>query len=154
MAEMPGFETVSVSISASERFNSFCELIHLPTNTGETIIKSGIFSFAISVLMSGNVEISLIIGGVAATASLIHALTRPIIEIIFKLKASESQIPWDPEILIMIVNLSLTQLLLNHLTPYKVNLLGSAILTMTMFLFVRGFKSHYKLKNNTVYIMV
>lgn len=142
--------------SATDFLQNFCKVIHFPLDAFEAIAKSGIFSFAISILLSKDVQHSLIMGGVAATASLIHALTRPLFEVVFltETEKKNDQIVFYKEVVVMVLNLGLTQLLVNYLTPFKVNAIGSALLTVTLSLFVNGIKLHYKLSNNLVYIIV
>lgn len=97
----------------------------LPNDTFQTIGKSALFSFTVTLLLTNslrklndapiNFARPLVAAGVAVTASLIHALTTPIFNYIFGDKETKIY----REVLKYFINLSCTYLIFNRLTPYK-----------------------------------
>lgn len=113
----------------------------LPYRIPTAIIQSAAVSFAISAIFTENLNLSLVTGAIAATISLISALTMPIFRTAFADK--DGKMPWLAFAVTQTVNVGLTQLVVNnltHLTSYKVNLMVSLFFTILFTgMLVRGF---------------
>ncbi|CUI16845.1 hypothetical protein PNK_1228 [Candidatus Protochlamydia naegleriophila] len=96
----------------------------MPHNVLDSALKSGIYSFALNSAFSGSFEVGAVIGGIAATVSLVHALTTPL----FKRMVGGDVVQWPQRACHLLVNLALTQVAVNAVTALRVNLISSAAL--------------------------
>ncbi len=99
--------------------------MQLPVNTGPSICRSALYSFAASFIIlktnssraTANLTRPLVLSGVAATASLMHALTTPIFNYIFE----NQDMKWTQETFRFIFTFTMIQLALNHPSSSKIN---------------------------------
>jgi hypothetical protein len=109
----------------------------LPTRLPKALIQSGAVSFAFSAFITNNLDRSLLTGALAASVTLISALTMPLFKKAFA--NEKGNLSWFSFGVIQTVNLGLTQLAVNSLTSHKVNLLGTLFFTVFLLGWVRDF---------------
>lgn len=141
-------------MSVISSLNRMCQEAKLPHDTLRTVAVSGITSFAITAVMSGNIRIGCLFGSLAALSSLVHAATRPVFK---KLLDDKPTIKWYEEAVMMVVNLAITQTLINSLTSYRVNLIASSVLTVFISVVITRIineKKDYSWEKGTVFILI
>lgn len=96
----------------------------LPVNMLPAMGRSAFFSFTASfILVAADSSKSIVLArpmitaGIACAASTIHALTNPLFNYIFE----NQEIQWHQEIIRLVIDFTLTGLLLKQVTAYKVN---------------------------------
>jgi hypothetical protein len=114
------------------RFKTYSR--ELPRNMTEAAFKSAAFSFAISAILSGNVQYGVNTGALAGTVSLICGLTRPLFR-----KTFGENMKWYENIVSLLTSVGITQILLNALSYRKVDLISGSIATIALTLFVNRF---------------
>lgn len=100
----------------------------IPDNIPDAAFKSAVFSFAISAILSGNVEVGIRTAFIAATVSIISGLTMPIFR--HYLADNNGNMKWISFAATQIANLAITQYLVNSTTTYRVNLMSSIFFTV------------------------
>jgi hypothetical protein len=135
--------------SIHERFNSYVG--QLPTNIPQAALTSSAYSFAITILLSSNIETGLAVAAIAGTVSVVSGLTMPVFRYLFA--NNEGNIKWYQYAATQVINLGITQLLVNSLTAYRLNLVASAFFTITLRLAFHGF-SDYPTSVSPVYFFV
>lgn len=116
----------------NRQFRSYAR--ELPRNMPEAAFKSAVYSFAISAILSQNVQHGINTGALAGIVSLICGLTMPLFR-----KAFGENMKWYQNVVCLLSSLGITQILLNALSYRKVDLIAGAIGTIALSLFVNGF---------------
>lgn len=109
----------------------------IPDHIPDAAFKSAVFSFAISAILSGNVDVGLRTAAVAATVSIISGLTMPIFR--HYLADQNKVMQWHRFAATQIVNLAITQFLVNSTTNYRINLMSSVFFTVIVSGVLMGF---------------
>ncbi len=130
-------------------FNDYVQ--RLPTNIPKAAIESGVYSFVISALLSGDVHVGLVTASLAATVSVISGLTTPLFREAFA--DLRGNIKWYHQAVSFVINLGIAQVAINSLTKYRVNLLAGAFFTIGLNLFLHGFRDQ-STSTSPTYIMV
>lgn len=100
----------------------------LPNNIPEAAITSAIFSFAITGLFTGRLDAGKTAAVLAATVSVISALTMPLFgRFLTNRTRNQGEFAFG---VILFANLGITQVLINSWTAYRVNLMSSSLLTI------------------------
>lgn len=119
-------------------FSEYCR--QLPHNIQRAVIESAVCSFAISALLSrrDNVRIGVENGILAATVALVGSCTMPLFRRVMGDRSG--YINWYQQAIAIVINLSLTQLLINStMTAYKVNLLFGSVFVVAAHLILNEF---------------
>ncbi|MBS4162842.1 Uncharacterized protein PRO82_000119 [Candidatus Protochlamydia amoebophila] len=124
----------------------------LPSDFPESLLKSGVITFAIDALIYGNAEHALAVSGTAVVATLISALTTPLFRKMFAAE-QHATVTWYHSAVQIATSITLSQVLINTFSQYRVNLLSGAILAIGISLAVDGFKNR-NLNHNISVIMV
>lgn len=112
---------------------------------------SALYSFVLSALVSGNVHVGLATAALAATVSVVSGLTRPILRNAFA--DHRGNFAWYHRVFISVINLGITQLFINSLTAYHVNLMTQVFFIIGVQLFLNQFST--PLTDTTLtYIMI
>lgn len=120
--------------------NSFDDYTsQLPKNIPVATCKSALYSFAIATLFSGSIEIGATTAMLAATVTVISALTMPFFRHL--LADKNGNMRWHKFAVTQIFNLALTQGLVNSLTKFRVNLVSSLFLTIFLTAWINDFKN-------------
>lgn len=104
------------------QFNSYTS--RLPAEIPEAGLKSGLYSFAIAILLSSNVQTALFVGALGATAAVISNLLLPLFSSAFSIDASK-KLKLHHVICLQVAGIALTQLVVNTFTAYRVNLFAN-----------------------------
>ena len=115
-----------------QRLNAYYDKI--PSNTLVTIAKSAVFSFSVNVMTGGISNSSLntysqplMAAGIAALASLIHALMSPVFNSIFQ---NDHQTTFRQEWIKSLVSVGLTGFSLSYATNGKIDLLTQQVFSL------------------------
>lgn len=119
-----------------QSMNQVCQNYYdnLPSDTIKIAAKSALFSFITSVCIVAittkpnqpvDLARSALAATIAATATIIHALTQPIFNYLFdqKLNSSDSYV----EFIRVLYDIIFTHVLVNNLTAFKINLINTII---------------------------
>lgn len=93
----------------------------IPFGTAQAVGKSIVYTFAVVVILSSNIHRATVCAGVAALASTIHSLTAPAFGRLFNQERSSFKDGAK-----VVIDLVITQLLVNRVTPYKMDLIVAA----------------------------
>lgn len=121
----------------------------IPGNAPEKILKSGVYSFVLTSVISGNLQAGALMGGIAATVSTVHALTTPL----FKRMVGGDVVSWPQRACHQFVNLFITQVAVNVITPLRINLVNNAALIIGLSIITSGFEER-NLNGGGVYLFV
>ncbi len=127
--------------------NAYIE--QMPGNVPEKVLKSGIYSFVLASVLSGNLQAGALMGGIAATASTVHALTTPL----FKRMIGGDVAAWHQRACHQFVNLFITQVAVNAVTSLRINLMSNAALLIGLSILTSGFEER-NLNGGGVYLFV
>lgn len=119
----------------SDHFHDYAQ--QLPSNLTQAAIESAVYSFVISALLSGNVQVGIASAALAATVSVIGGLTMPIFR---EALSSHGNMKWYQQAIGIVINLAISQFLINSFTAYRVNLMAGALFTVGLNLLLHGFK--------------
>ncbi|MBA2367756.1 MAG: hypothetical protein H0V82_01880 [Candidatus Protochlamydia sp.] len=133
------------SIQAS--INDYINMI--PRDAGDTILKSAVYSFVLSTLLSSNAQTGLVVGALAATVSGVHALTTPL----FKKIIGSNTANLFQRVAHTVVSLALAQAVVNQYTHLKVNILAGAALSIFISFLING-TGNNSLNHNATYLFV
>ena len=78
----------------------------LPTNTLNEVLKSGIYSFAITTILTGNPITGTVAAAAAMTASAVHALLTPVFRNLASNNLNPNRLEWYQETARIIISLS------------------------------------------------
>lgn len=139
------------------QFNTYTRAI--PANMSDLAVKSGIYSLALSTVLSGSIQSGIGSGIVAATASIISGLTLPFFRQHFasftpNANYQSRSLNWYQYATAQVVNLVLTQILFNTTTGYRVDLISSAVIMVVGTLAIKGFNNYYPTDKNFLYITI
>lgn len=118
----------------------------IPQGTARAVGQSALFSFVISAVMTQSVATSLVLGGIAALASTVHSCTTPVFDKLF----NNEKVTRLEESCKIVANLAISQILINALTPFKVNILASSVLNLVV-AFVLSLDSNHASTKARVY---
>lgn len=106
-------------------------------NIPDGMVRSGVASFVIGSLVTQNIQAGMVLGGAAATASLIHGLTAPFFRKLF----ATGNTQWYQTAIQMTVSLGLTQVLVNSFTRFRTNLMAGALFSIGASLALESFQN-------------
>ncbi|WP_068469422.1 hypothetical protein [Candidatus Protochlamydia phocaeensis] len=98
----------------------------MPGNLVEAILRSGVYSFVISTLLSGKMQTGLLVGTVAASVSVVHALAIPL----FRKLSQTNEITWSQHAVFCVINIVLAQAVLSFFIPYRISVFAGTFFTM------------------------
>lgn len=137
--------------------NSISDFCHswernMPQDKTETIVKSALGSFVISLFTVRDANIALFIGAVAATASLIHALITPF----FKAFLKRDYVEWYESTIMIVVNLSITEYVVNSVVSAyrRVDFISNIAITALLITAINYARANqFTLNHNTSYFL-
>lgn len=112
----------------------------LPAGIPEAVGKSALVSFAAASLISSDLNRGRIIGLIAVVSALVDAFTLPIFRQLLGNQAGN--VAWYHHAVAIVVNLAVTQGIINTLTSYRVDLVASSVLMIAMSLYFHGMNDH------------
>jgi hypothetical protein len=132
-----------------DQFNDYVD--QLPAKIPLAAVKSAIYSFACTAILSGNVRIGFFCAKLAATVAVINGLTMPFFRKAFS--DNYGNIKWYHQAANQIVSLAMVQLFINSLTSYRVNLVVVGMFTVSLNLLLNGFANQSTYKSNSFIII-
>ncbi len=114
--------------------------VTLPAGIPEAVAKSGIFSFAAATLISSDLNRGRIIGLIAMVSAVVDAFTLPIFRHLFGNQRGD--VAWYHHVVSIVVNLAVTQGIINTFTSSKVDLVAGAVMTVAMSIYFHGTRDH------------
>lgn len=123
----------------------------LPTNILNAATESALYSFVVSVIVSGTLNAGLENAALGGIVSAMSGLTMPFFRDALSADI-HGNIKWYQYAATIVFNLAIAQVLINGTTSQRVNLLGGALFTVAASLLLNGFKD-YSTKLSPKYIL-
>jgi hypothetical protein len=134
-------------------FNNYAQ--QLPRDISKAAIKSASYSFVLSTLFSeGDIRIGVATAALAAIVSMVNSLTMPFFRKAFA--DYRGDMHWYHQVFSCLINLGISQLLINSLIAYRVNVFANAHFNIFLTLLLNGTNElrDYSTYRSPIYAMI
>ena len=119
--------------------------------TGKAMLKGGAYSFALAWYLKGNLLNGALFGGVAASASIAHAMTKPIFRKVCATNLDPKEAHWYQELPRVLACRIAVGFIWRQLTPFAFEWNKTAAIVTCMFMFADA--PHYSINKTRSFLL-